>query len=82
MQINYITTFFNNFFLNYIALIYNLSLDINKKFIFIKLTYYNRLCEEFFNDVIILYFNTLIITKLPGSYFELFIKSHFLIKFI
>ena len=82
LQIDYITSSSNDLFLNYTASIHDLSLDMNEKSISVKLTYYNRLHEEFSNDVVMFCFDALIVVKSSDSYSELSIRTHFLIRFV
>ena len=55
---------------------------MNEKSISVKLTYYNRLREEFSNDVVVFCSGALIVAKSSGSYSELSIRAHFLIRFV
>ena len=55
---------------------------MDEESISIKLTYYNKLCEEFSNNVIIFCSGILVVTESPGSYPELSIRFHFFIRFM
>ena len=82
LQIDYITSSSNDLFLNCTASIHDFSLDMNEKSISVKLTYYNKLCEEFSNDVVMFCSDALIVAESSDSYSELFIRTHFFIRFV
>ena len=82
LQIDYITSSSNDLFLNCTASIHGLSLDMDEESISVKLTYYNRLREEFSNGVVVFCSGALIVAESSGSYPELSIRAHFLIRFV
>ena len=77
-----ITSFSNNFHLTSKAFIHAVSLDVFNDSISVNLSYFNSVCEEFANEAIVFCSGTLSITELSTGYSQLYIKDHWLIRFV
>jgi len=77
-----ITSSSNNFHLTSKAFIHAVSLDVFNDSILVNLSYFNSVCEQFANEVIVFCSGTLSITELSTGYSQLYIKDHQLIRFV
>jgi hypothetical protein len=82
LQLNCIPDSLQDAVINCSACIHGVSLNVDDNCIFVTLTYFNNLREEFVNNAVVFCSGTLLIAERPTGNPELSIKAQILVRYV